>query len=58
MPEIEEVSFVDRETIMEKLMDVADECSTWISESYLTAEDKELSVVLLAEISGARTYPG
>ena len=53
MPEIEEVRFVDRERILEDVMVVADEASTWITECCLSADDKEAAVICLAEISGA-----
>lgn len=47
------VMYADREKILEDLLAVAAECSTWISECSLTPEDKEAAVVCLAEISGA-----
>lgn len=54
MPEIEEVCFVSRETIMEKLLEHVDESSTWVSECCgLSDDDRENAVLCLAEISGA-----
>lgn len=54
MPEIEEVCFVARETIMEKLLEHVGESSTWVSECCgLSDDDRENAVLCLAEISGA-----
>lgn len=47
------VSSVDRERILETMLSVADESSTWLTECCLTPEDKECAVICLAEISGA-----
>ena len=54
MPDITEVNFVDRETILKSLLEHVDESSTWISECCgLTDADKQTAIICLAEISGA-----
>ena len=53
MPDITEVTFVDRETILKSLLEHVDDSSTWISECQLSESDKEGAVICLAEISGA-----
>ena len=53
MPDITEVTFVDRETILKSLLEHVDESSTWISECQLSESDKEGAIICLAEISGA-----
>ena len=44
---------VDREFILESLLSVADESSTWLTECCLTPEDKECAVICLAQVAGA-----
>lgn len=53
MPDITEVTFVDRESILKSLLEHVDESSTWISECQLSESDKEGAIICLAEISGA-----
>ena len=53
MPDITEVTFVDRETILKSLLEHVDDSSTWISECQLSESDKEGAIICLAEISGA-----
>lgn len=53
MPDITEVTFVDRETILNSLFEVVNDSSTWISECQLSESDKEGAIICLAEISGA-----
>ena len=53
LEDITKVTYADRETILEKFLELAAEDSTWVSENCVTEEDKELTVVCLAEISGA-----
>lgn len=44
---------VDRERILETMLSVADESSTWLTECCLTPEDKECAVICLAQVAGA-----
>ena len=53
LEDITKVAYADRETILEKFLELAAEDSTWVSESCVTEEDKEQTVICLAEISGA-----
>ena len=53
MPDITEVTFVDRENILNSLFEVVNDSSTWISECQLSESDKEGAIICLAEISGA-----
>lgn len=53
LEDITKVAYADRETILEKFLELAAEGSTWVSESCVTEEDKEQTVICLAEISGA-----
>ena len=53
MPDITEVTFVDRESILKSLLEHVDDSSTWISECQLSESDKEGAIICLAEISGA-----
>lgn len=54
MPDITEVTFVDRETILKSLLEHVGESSTWVSECCgLSDDDRENAVLCLAEISGA-----
>ena len=54
MPDITEVTFVDRETILKSLLEHVAESSTWVSECCgLSDADRENAVLCLAEISGA-----
>lgn len=55
---VKSVDFVDRDKILETLMEVVGDCSTWISECQLSEADKEAAVVCLAEISGAVRLTG
>ena len=56
--EVTKVLFADRDTILEKLMEVVGDSSTWITECQLSEADKEAAVVCLAEISGAVRLTG
>ena len=53
MPDITEVTFVDKDTILTDFLELADEESTWVSECCTTDDDKYQAVVCLSEISGA-----
>ena len=44
---------VDREYILETMLSVVDESSTWLTECCLTPEDKECAVICLAQVAGA-----
>ena len=56
--EMTKVTFVDRDKIMETLLEVVGDSSTWITECQLSEADKEAAVVCLAEISGAVRMAG
>ena len=47
------ISYVDRGRILETMLSVADESSTWLSECCMTPEDKECAVICLAQVAGA-----
>ena len=53
LEDINKVAYAYRETILGEFLELAAEDSTWVSESCVTEEDKEQTVICLAEISGA-----
>lgn len=55
---VKRVDFVDRDKILETLLEVVGDSSAWITECQLSEADKEAAVVCLAEISGAVRMTG
>lgn len=53
MNDCTEVTFVDRDKILEGFLEIVADASTWVTECALSDSDKDATVVCLAEISGA-----